>query len=388
MQTRREHIQSPLTWNSGSAIFLTRIFRNYVHIRSQMKGQSKISSPTFLSLLGILLCISCAEKPTYAREDTLRNLFSEAEITIAIVDSGLGGLSILADAAQRLKEWKIFQKVDFVYFNALFANEGGYNALPSHQEKTAIFDSALESLEHTFSPDLILIGCNTLSSIYDDTNFARGTKTPVRGIIESGVELAYDALKTHPGSKIILFATQTTVAQNTHKDLLMKRGFLPERIVCQACPELSSYIEADYKGEETDMLIIAYVDEALKKISDPDAPLLVSFNCTHFGYSLDLWKKAFHNLGVEPIGYLDPNARMNDFLFRTQYRNRHRSADISVRVVSMVSIDKKKVDSLGSLLHELSPETAEALEEYEWIPDLFRWRRATRSQDQEPDIRP
>jgi glutamate racemase len=342
-----------------------------------MKISFRVLLPFFLL---ILICASCAENPTFAQEDSFLNLFRRNEVTIVITDSGLGGLSILADAVERSKNWKSFQKINFIYFNALFSNQGGYNTLETHQEKVSIFDSALNSLEDRCNPDLILIGCNTLSIIYDDTSFSKRTKTPVKGIIDAGVNVAYDALKVHPESKIILFATQTTVAQNSHKDQLLKKGFLPERIVYQACPELARYIEADYKGDETEMLIFAYVDEALQKISDRSTPLLVSLNCTHYGYSIDFWKNAFRGLGVEPLAFLNPNAKMNDFLFCPQFQNRFQNTDTSVRIVSMVEISKKKMESLGTFLHPLSPQTVEALQEYEWKEDLFEWKNFIKNQ--------
>ena len=345
-----------------------------------MRNNLKILLPFVLITL---VCVSCAENPTYAREDSFSEFFRKNDVTIVITDSGLGGLSILADAVERSKIWHNFRKVNFIYFNALFSNEGGYNTLETHQEKVSIFNSALNSLEETCLPDLILIGCNTLSTIYDDTHFSKVTKTPVKGIIEAGVNVAYDALKAHSGSKIILFATQTTVAQNTHKNQLMQKGFLPERIVYQSCPELARYIEADYRGDETDMLIFAYVDEALKKINDPHTKLLVSFNCTHYGYSLDLWKNAFQSQGVEPLAFLNPNSRMNDFLFRPQDQDRFQSTEISVRVVSMVEIGKKKMESLGTFLNPISPQTAEALQEYQWNKDLFEWKSYIKRQNQD-----
>ena len=90
-----------------------------------------------LSLI-ILVCVSCVEKTTFACEDSFQNFFRKNEVTIVITDSGLGGLSILADAVERLKDWKSFQKVDFVFFNALFSSEGGYNTLKTHQEKVSL----------------------------------------------------------------------------------------------------------------------------------------------------------------------------------------------------------------------------------------------------------
>jgi len=47
------------------------------------------------------MCASCAENPTFAREDSLLNYFRKNEVTVAISGSGLGGLSILADAVEQ-----------------------------------------------------------------------------------------------------------------------------------------------------------------------------------------------------------------------------------------------------------------------------------------------
>jgi glutamate racemase len=345
-----------------------------------MKNSLKI----LLSLFSILwLCASCAEYPTFARENDLQGFFQKSEVTIAITDSGLGGLSILADAVQRSQNWKGFKKINFIYYNALFSNQGGYNTLEDHQEKVFIFDSALRNLEDSFKPDLILIGCNTLSAIYDDTNYAKQARTPVRGIIEAGVHIVSEALRAYPDSQAILFATQTTVTQNTHKHWLQNKGFLPERILYQVCPELAKHIETNYSGDETEMLIFAYVDEALQQIKDRNANLIVSFNCTHYGYSLALWKKAFRSLGNEPVAFLNPNPRMIDFLFRPQYQDRFSTTQTSVRVVSMVEIGKEKMETLGSLLHPHSPKTVKALQTYEWKKDLFEWQNFTKNRENE-----
>ncbi|MDH5386811.1 MAG: aspartate/glutamate racemase family protein [Candidatus Aminicenantes bacterium] len=322
-----------------------------------------------------LICSACAEKPSFAQEDSLSDIFDMEEVTIAVTDSGLGGLSIMAEAAERTKEWRGFQKANFIFFNALFSNEGGYNSLKSLAEKVSIFDSALRSLEENYHPDMILIGCNTLSSIFEETVFSKQTKIPVAGIIDSSVELIAQNLKAHPESKIILFATQTTVSQSSYTDRLREKGFLPERIVSQACPELVNYIERDYDSEETEMLIFAYVDEALKKMGDHRAPLIVSLNCTHYGYSLDLWRKAFTNLYIEPLAYLNPNSKMIEFLFPQKLRNRFKSTDISVRIISMVEIGQEKINSIGTYLQKLSPQTAHALENYELQETLFEWKK-------------
>ena len=195
---------------------------------------------------------SCAEKSTFAKQDDLTGFFEKKDVTIAVTDSGLGGLSVVADAAERMRELKVFNRVNFVFFNSLFSNEGGYNRLKTREEKILIFDAALQSLEQKISPALILIGCNTLSTFYHETDVSQRTGIPVIGIVEAGADLIAQNLRAHPESKVILFATPTTVAENAHKTRLLAKGFLDERIIPQPCPDLIPYIERGYDSAETE----------------------------------------------------------------------------------------------------------------------------------------
>ncbi|MDX2418685.1 MAG: hypothetical protein QNK19_14590 [Xanthomonadales bacterium] len=125
------------------------------------------------------------------------------------------------------------------------------------------------------------------------------------------------------------------------------------------------------------MLIDAYVDEALSQMGDTKGPLSVSFNCTHFGYSMDFWKIAFASRGVEVAAFLDPNARMVDFMLPPRIQQRYPLSEINVKVVSMIDIPADRQDSIGRWLHEVSPVTETALREFELKADLFEWRDLT-----------
>jgi len=333
-----------------------------------------------LFFLLILVFGSCTDRQTFAREDNLDEFFQKKEVTIAVTDSGLGGLSIMAEAVEKMRKARIFNQVDFIFFNALFSNQGGYNSLRTQEEKILVFDSALKSLEDTYKPDLILIGCNTLSILYDYTAFALEKKVPVVGIVDSGVELIAQILKQNPEAKVILFATQTTIDEDTHKQRLVDRGFLSERIVTQACPDLVTYIEKGYTSDETEMLIYAYADEALQKMSDPFSSLYVSFNCTHYGYSLELWKRTFESLDAPPKAFLNPNSRMINFLFPQEFQERARKTEIRARVVSMVDLEDDQIISIGGWLEDRSPQTAKALRAYELKKDLFEWKKYVTSE--------
>jgi glutamate racemase len=302
----------------------------------------------------------------------LESFFRKKGVTIAVTDSGLGGLSVLAEAARRMKETRVFERADFVFFNALFSNEGGYNSLKTRAEKILVFDSALESLERRCRPDVILIGCNTLSVLFQDTEFAERTRIPVVGIVDSGVELIAAGMRDHPEASVIIFGTPTTISEGTYpRELAVSSR--PANLA-QACPELETYIESAPRGDETELLITGGVSEAAQKLPAPHPPLLVSLNCTHYGYSLPSWEKAFEEAGIKPLAVLNPNFRMTDVLFEPKFRERYPRTEVRVRVVSMVEIDGRKIDSLSVWLEPLSPETAEGLRGYEHEPSLFEWR--------------
>ena len=292
-------------------------------------------------------------------------------IKILVTDSGLGGLSVVADLEKRLEDSGIYKNVNIIFVNSLFSNKSGYNSLANNEEKIRVFNNALMSMEKNYKPDLILIACNTLSVIYNETPFAENTKIPVRGIVEPGVDLIAKTIKSETDSKVIIFGTETTIEQNTHKEELIDLGIEPERIITQSCPELAYYIETSSDSTETEMLISAYISEALEKIGNKETPLFISYNCSHYPYSQKLWEKAFQDLGVTPEGYLNPSSSMTDFIFNPQYMNRFDITKISIKVVSMVSISDKKMDSIGKLLNDTR--TSKALHDYELKPDLFVW---------------
>ncbi len=291
----------------------------------------------------------------------LDQFFNKENVTIAVTDSGLGGLSVMAEAVRRMKEESVFRTARFVFFNALFSLEGGYNALKTRQEKIDVFTSVLDTLEKKYHPDLILIGCNTLSVLYPDTPFAKSTKIPVIGIVEPAVEMIAQSLRARPEAIVVLFGTPTTISEATHMKKLLEQGIAEEKIILQSCPELENYIESDYEGEETGMLISGFVDEALEKIGSPPPPFYASLNCTHYGYSLPLWEKAFEEAGARPLSILNPNSRMVDALFKPENRGRYEQTEISAQVVSMVEISEKKRTRLAKWLEAISPEVASAL---------------------------
>ncbi len=90
------------------------------------------------------------------------------EVTIVVTDSGLGGLSVVADLASRLPASGIVRSARIVFVNALLDDAIGYNDLRDEADKVRVFDAALAAMESRFRPDLILVACNTLSVFYGE----------------------------------------------------------------------------------------------------------------------------------------------------------------------------------------------------------------------------
>ncbi len=336
-------------------------YRNIVAVRFQV-------------LVFLVIAAATAAMQADAKDDWLPGLLGQESITIVVTDSGLGGLSVVADAAEKFRRHPIFKQVNLIFVNALFRENGGCNALQTREEKLKIFSSALQSMQDRYAPDIILVACNTLSVLIPDTRFASTSSVPVVGIVDTGIEQIARQLRGAPTGKNILFATQTTVDEGTHRDHLLDLGFGADQIVTQSCPQLTLHIEQGYDSMYTEMLIDAYVDEALSQLGESAGPISVSLNCTHFGYSMGFWKQAFASRGVEVVAFLDPNTRMIDFLLPETLRQRYQQPQITVKAVSMIDIPADRQDSIGHYLHSVSPVTETALRDFELRPDLFKWR--------------
>jgi glutamate racemase len=343
------------------------------------EGESMSAEKPGASFLLVMLlavfgsCAADAPQDTAAAR-SVKEVCSMDGITVVVTDSGLGGLAIVADAARKLKEKKAYRDVELIFYNALFTEEGGYNSLSEREHKVRIFSRALRDMQERYAPDVIFIACNTLSVLYGDTEFAAETQTPVVDIVGGGVDLIASRMRADDRDRVIIFATETTVDEGTHKTALIQRGVDPDRIVLQKCPELASYIEQGFDSIETGLLIDAYVDEALTASGKIEGNLFAGLNCTHYGYAIKAWRDAFETRGVTVAEFLNPNDTMFDVLLPDSILGRCDSVEVRVRAVSMVEIPEESRESLGRLLDDLSPDTAAALRNYELKPDLFRWR--------------
>ncbi len=293
------------------------------------------------------------------------------ELTVAVTDSGLGGLSVAADLAARLAGSGIARRARVAFVNALFDDAVWYNDLPDDAARARVFDAALEAIERRCRPDAILIACNTLSVFYPLTRHAQAAERPADSIVPAGVELVDHALAAQPEATAILFATPGTIAAGAHRRALVARGVADHRIVGQACPRLSTVIEHDPRGPQAAERIGEFVAAALAQLPGYRGPLVASLNCTHYGYAGPLWAEAFAAAGFPGTPVLDPNPRLADVVLERFGPRRFPATEVAVEVVSKTPLPDDVRASLGRLLHAVSPATAAALRDCTLDRDLF-----------------
>ena len=301
---------------------------------------------------------------------SIESLFAKEHVTVLITDSGLGGLAIFAEIASRFKTDPIFPAVSLIYYNAWPEQNRGYNKLKDMAERIRVFDRALEGMKQ-YQPDIIMVACNTLSTLYDKTAFSRKETIPVIDIVGFGLDVVYKNLSEKTDATAVLLGTVTTIASDVHRSALIQKGISAHRFVTQPCDQLATQIE---KGPDSDVvkrMIDTFMNQAVEKMSSAPSEVVVALFCTHFGYSQTLIKEKLENRLKKPVTILNPNRSMADFLFNASGGKRYDRTHVNLQVVSRIVWDQIKIDAVSKIIEKQSAETAQALKAYEWIPELF-----------------
>jgi glutamate racemase len=291
-------------------------------------------------------------------------------LSLVVTDSGLGGLAICAGIVRRCVQAPPGRDLAMTYFNAWPEAERGYNRIPDTVEQVRVFDGALAGMER-FRPDHILIACNTLSVLYPRTAFRRAGRIPVTDIVGCGLDLVLEHWRRRPDSRILLLGTRTTIASGVHAAGLRARGVPGERILAQPCDGLASRIELGPDAPAVRELIEHYLDQAAGRCPDRSGPLLAALCCTHFGYSLDAFRKALAARFAGPVTLVDPNQAMVERLPVELGAAQGPGRAPRLEVVSRIAWSARKVAAIAAALEPVSPLVAHALRQYRHDPALF-----------------
>jgi glutamate racemase len=290
------------------------------------------------------------------------------KIRIVITDSGLGGLGFSAELAERLKAEACFREVELIFFNCCPSAELGYQALETNEQRSNIFSRALFAVDEKYSPDLIIIACNSLSAIYKDTEFAKSAQIPVIGIIESGTQCVSELFNEDAELNMLMFATPTTVSAGVHKQILVDAGFSSGRLFYQECRGLPRAIDYGDKTKIEDG-INYFMDKAVRQLAGK--PFAISLFCTHFGYVREVFERTVRQYPNFSGQILDPNCALLDSFLSEYGARRFDSTNLSIKVVSQTYQSNQMKNSIIPFIKDISPETVQALKNYIHLPGLF-----------------
>ena len=247
--------------------------------------------------------------------------------------------------------------------------------MPSIGIKAAVFNEALVSMEEKFSPDLILIACNTLSIVYPFTSFAKNSKTPVLGIVAFGIEMILSEMKKHRNGEIIILGTQTTINSGTHKRMLVENGISEDRILTQACQNLESEIQDSARSTSVKEMISHYLTEAINRLNANSTSIITVLCCTHYEFALPLFESTLKDLIDSETVILNPNEKMVSSIVWPENLYRFEEIKINVGIVSQAVIDDEGIKSISGLIMHRAPLSSAALFNYDYNPKLFAFSR-------------
>ena len=202
----------------------------------------------------------------------------DADAPVLLFDSGVGGLSVLAELRRVLPDVPVIQAMD---------NGGLPYGTKTEAEVAARVCGLLGRMAERFHPRLICIACNTASTI------ALGM---VRDVLNVPVVGTVPAIKpaaamTRSGT-IGLLGTAATIRQG-YVDRLEAEFAQGKRLLRAAAPELVGAAEAKLRGEPPDPAVFARAAALL--LGQPGGADIdtVVLACTHFPLVRDELAQAF-----------------------------------------------------------------------------------------------
>ena len=209
---------------------------------------------------------------------------------ILIFDSGVGGLSIAAPVMHALPDASIVYAAD----NAGFP----YGSKTEMQVASRVC-ALLGRLRERYDPELVVIACNTASTIALD-HVRAALDIPIVGTVPA-IKPAAERTRT---GVIGVLGTEATVRQHYVDDLVAK--FAAEKTVLRwGARDLAAAAEATLRGEAVPD---AAFDTPMRALLDqPGGGQMdtVVLACTHFPLVEEQLAKAAARVGAGPLAFLD-----------------------------------------------------------------------------------
>lgn len=274
------------------------------------------------------------------------NIFNNKNLKVLVTDSGIGGLSVASILYNIFQKNKSYFNVNIVYCDARENKSFRYNEIADKTERIKVFSNRLSNLKKMFNPDIIFIACNTLSILYNQTNFYKSQNIPVIDIFSIGIQSIVKYLIENPEDNLFILGTRTTINDNNYKKDLINFGFENERIINQMCPNLSKYIETTCNNNfDLDQNIEWLVNRMIEKGNNNLKNFALSLNCTHYIYVLDKFLACFKNKGYSP-NFICPNIDMCEIFNKYELKNRFIKTNVDFKIYNNFNYNQNGLNRL------------------------------------------
>lgn len=209
---------------------------------------------------------------------------------VGIFDSGIGGLSVLHRALQRIAG------VDFIYY----ADEVHVPYGEKSREQILGYIDEIIAFMLEKEVDAIVIACNTATSVATK-EYRSKFHVPIIGM-EPAVKRAIEVYRDVPG-RVLVAATPVTIAGEKLQDLV-ERVDKRDKVDLIALPNLVRFAErSEFESED----VVNYLKESLRDYPVNEYKAFV-LGCTHFNYFKESYKEVFPN-STQYVDGLDGTVR-------------------------------------------------------------------------------
>lgn len=186
---------------------------------------------------------------------------------IAILDSGVGGLTVVQELMRQLPQEPI------IYFGDTARAPYG----PRSMDQVRAYTAQIVQFLCEFQPKMIVIACNTATAAALD--YVRATvDIPVVGVIHPG---ARSAIKTTENQRIGVIGTEGTISSRSY-EMALKRISPQLEVISYACPLLVPMVEkGNYSREDEE--VIRVVRRSMEPFNDAGIDCLI-LGCTHYPF--------------------------------------------------------------------------------------------------------
>ncbi len=199
---------------------------------------------------------------------------------VGILDSGIGGFSVLKQVQRLLPEE-----------NILYFGDGAHVPYGNHPEQTIVALSRymFEFMEQ-HQVKVLLVGCNTISCVTEQC--VDLVSCPVFNAVQAGVNGALSG----GGERVGVISTVFTHSCQTYPRQLMAQGDRGLKVCSRGCPNLASLVEHNLGSGEGMDRVEQELRRELGELVEQEKIQCCVLGCTHYSLVSDRIQKLFPHL--------------------------------------------------------------------------------------------